>query len=71
MNYHPSITTLYLSNNYGPEIDSVGAVIILIINSYLFKLAFALIDTPRIIVTCGCLRVLWRIRLPNRLIKLL
>ncbi len=40
------ITILYLANNFGPEIDSVGAVIILIINSYLFKFAFALIDTP-------------------------
>jgi uncharacterized integral membrane protein (TIGR00697 family) len=40
------ITILYLANNLGPEIDTIGAVIILIINSYLFKFAFAIIDTP-------------------------
>ncbi len=40
------ITILYLANNFGPEINSVGAVIILIVNSYLFKFAFAIIDTP-------------------------
>jgi hypothetical protein len=40
------ITILYLANNLGDNINSVGAVIILIINSYLFKFFFALFDTP-------------------------
>ena len=40
------ITILYLANNLGPEIDTIGAVIILIVNSYLFNFAFAIIDTP-------------------------
>ena len=40
------ITILYLAGNLGDAITSVGAVIILIINSYLFKFFFALFDTP-------------------------
>jgi len=40
------ITILYLAGNLGDAISSVGAVIILIINSYLFKFFFALFDTP-------------------------
>ena len=40
------ITILYLAGNLGDAIDSVGAVAILIINSYLFKFFFALFDTP-------------------------
>lgn len=40
------ITILYLTGNLGDAITSVGAVIILIINSYLFKFFFALFDTP-------------------------
>tara|TARA_R110000868_G_scaffold294140_3_gene554790 strand:+ start:54658 stop:55398 length:741 start_codon:yes stop_codon:yes gene_type:complete len=40
------ITILYLANNLGDSINSVGAVIILILNSYLFKFFFALFDTP-------------------------
>lgn len=40
------ITILYLSGNLGDAIDNVGAVIILILNSYLFKFFFALFDTP-------------------------
>jgi uncharacterized integral membrane protein (TIGR00697 family) len=40
------ITILYLAGNLGDAIDSVGAVVILIINSYLFKFFFALFDTP-------------------------
>lgn len=40
------ITILYLAGNLGDAIDSVGDVIILIINSYLFKFFFALFDTP-------------------------
>ena len=39
------ITILYLAGNLGDAITSVGAVIILIINSYLFKFFFALFDT--------------------------
>jgi len=40
------ITILYLAGNLGDAIDNVGAVIILILNSYLFKFLFALFDTP-------------------------
>lgn len=40
------ITILYLAGNLGDAIDSVGDVVILIINSYLFKFFFALFDTP-------------------------
>jgi uncharacterized integral membrane protein (TIGR00697 family) len=40
------ITILYLAGNLGDSIDNVGAVIILILNSYLFKFFFALFDTP-------------------------
>ena len=40
------ITILYLAGNLGDAITSVGAVIILIINSYIFKFFFALFDTP-------------------------
>ena len=40
------ITILYLAGNLGDTIDNVGAVIILILNSYLFKFFFALFDTP-------------------------
>lgn len=40
------ITILYLANNLGDNINSIGAVIILILNSYLFKFFFALFDTP-------------------------
>jgi uncharacterized integral membrane protein (TIGR00697 family) len=40
------LTILYLAGNLGENINTVGALIILIINSYLFKFAFALIDTP-------------------------
>lgn len=40
------ITILFLAGNLGDAITSVGAVIILIINSYLFKFFFALFDTP-------------------------
>lgn len=40
------ISILYMAGNLGDSINSVGAVIILIINSYLFKFFFALFDTP-------------------------
>jgi len=40
------ITILYLAGDLGDAIDNVGAVIILILNSYLFKFFFALFDTP-------------------------
>lgn len=40
------ITILYLAGNLGDAIDNVDAVIILILNSYLFKFFFALFDTP-------------------------
>ncbi len=40
------ITILYVAGNLGDSINSVPAVIILILNSYLFKFFFALFDTP-------------------------
>jgi uncharacterized integral membrane protein (TIGR00697 family) len=40
------LTILYLANNLGPDINTIGKLIILIINSYLFKFFFALFDTP-------------------------
>jgi len=40
------LSILYLAGNLGENINTIGALVILIINSYLFKFAFALIDTP-------------------------
>ena len=40
------ITILYIAGNLDAAIDDAGAVIILILNSYLFKFFFALFDTP-------------------------
>lgn len=42
------LTILFLAGNLGEEIDTVGKLIILIMNSYLFKFFFALFDTPLI-----------------------
>jgi uncharacterized integral membrane protein (TIGR00697 family) len=40
------LTILYLANNLGPDINSIGRLIELIFASYLFKFFFALFDTP-------------------------
>jgi uncharacterized integral membrane protein (TIGR00697 family) len=40
------LSILYLAGNLGDNINSVATLIILIINSYLFKFFFALFDTP-------------------------
>ena len=40
------LTILYLADNLGPDIDTVGKLISLIFASYLFKFFFALFDTP-------------------------
>lgn len=40
------LTILYLAGNLGSSINTVGALIVLIINSYVFKFFFALADTP-------------------------
>ena len=40
------LTILYLAGNLGSEINTIGALVILILNSYLFKFFFALFDTP-------------------------
>ncbi|MEX0609589.1 MAG: queuosine precursor transporter [Balneolaceae bacterium] len=40
------LTILYLAGNLGENVNSVLALTILIINSYLFKFFFALFDTP-------------------------
>jgi len=40
------LTILYLAGNLGNNVNSVATLIILIMNSYLFKFFFALFDTP-------------------------
>lgn len=40
------LTILYIAGNLGDSINTIGSLIILIINSYLFKFFFALFDTP-------------------------
>lgn len=40
------LSILYLTGNLGVNISSVGALSILILNSYFFKFFFALFDTP-------------------------
>ena len=40
------ITILYIAGNLDDAINDAGAVIVLILNSYLFKFFFALFDTP-------------------------
>lgn len=40
------LSILYVAGNLGEEVTTVGALIILILNSYLFKFFFALFDTP-------------------------
>ena len=40
------LSILYIAGNLGDDINSVGALVILIFNSYLFKFFFALFDTP-------------------------
>ena len=40
------LSILYLTSNLGDSVTTVGALIILILNSYIFKFFFALFDTP-------------------------
>ncbi|MDX1639094.1 MAG: queuosine precursor transporter [Balneolaceae bacterium] len=40
------LSILYIAGNLGENIDNIRALIILILNSYLFKFFFALFDTP-------------------------
>ncbi|WP_138431679.1 queuosine precursor transporter [Fodinibius saliphilus] len=40
------LTILFLAGNLGREVDTIGKLVILIFNSYVFKFLFALIDTP-------------------------
>lgn len=40
------LSILYFANNLGENVDSPGALLGLILSSYLFKLLFALFDTP-------------------------
>jgi queuosine precursor transporter len=42
------LSILYISGNLGDQITGVGALVVLILNSYLFKFFFALFDTPLI-----------------------
>lgn len=40
------LSILYFAGNLGENVNTIGALIILIMNSYLFKFFFALFDTP-------------------------
>jgi uncharacterized integral membrane protein (TIGR00697 family) len=40
------LSILYVVGNLGDDVDTIGKLIILIFNSYLFKFFFALFDTP-------------------------
>lgn len=40
------LTILYIMGNLGDSVDGIGALVILIFNSYIFKFLFALFDTP-------------------------
>lgn len=40
------LSILYMTSNLGENVSSIGALIILILNSYIFKFFFALLDTP-------------------------
>lgn len=40
------LTILYIAGNLGSEVNTISDLIILILNSYLFKFFFALFDTP-------------------------
>lgn len=40
------LTILYVTGNLGSSVNSISALIVLIINSYLFKFIAALLDTP-------------------------
>lgn len=40
------LSILYMTSNLGENVSSIGALTILILNSYLFKFFFALFDTP-------------------------
>lgn len=40
------LSILYFAGNLGDAVNTIGALFILIINSYLFKFLFALLDTP-------------------------
>ncbi|PAU93509.1 hypothetical protein CK503_12315 [Aliifodinibius salipaludis] len=40
------LSILYFAGNLGQDVDTIGKLVILILNSYLFKFFFALFDTP-------------------------
>ncbi len=40
------LSILYFAGNLGQDVDTIGKLAILILNSYLFKFFFALFDTP-------------------------
>lgn len=42
------LSILYVAGNLGEDINTIGKLVILILNSYLFKFFFALFDTPLI-----------------------
>lgn len=44
------LSILFIAGNLGEDIDTIGKLGILILNSYLFKFLFALIDTPLIYI---------------------
>ena len=40
------LSILYIAGNFGESVTTVAALIVLIVNAYLFKLVAALLDTP-------------------------
>lgn len=40
------LSILYMAGNLGDNVNSISALVVLIVNSYLFKFFFALFDTP-------------------------
>lgn len=40
------LSILYVAGNLGPEVSGLGPLVVLILNSYLFKFFFAAFDTP-------------------------
>lgn len=40
------LSIIYFSGNFGENVNTIGALVILIINAYLFKFIAALLDTP-------------------------
>lgn len=68
------LSILYFAGNLGDDVTGIGALIILILNSYVFKFFSALIDTPVIYMAIHYLRDYYEdpegYRLPERMAPL-